>query len=171
MYIFLKKLCTLNVHAKVQNSCVLSLGLTRVQIDSIGSQVLSENRNVRGGINKKLKTTKIYQLRFWVWEITGRLSKEISSSDLLNVVQLFIRTTIIILHKVPTAQRHLMNIQGRRNTPKYLKKSCYHHIKCIVPTSMAAFMQSRPLNSVSQEITTQKKLKNQCDGINTQVMA
>ena len=23
------------------------------------------------------KTTKIYQLRFWAWEITGRLSKEI----------------------------------------------------------------------------------------------
>ena len=28
-------------------------------------------------MNEKLKTTKIYQLRFWVWEITGRLSKEI----------------------------------------------------------------------------------------------
>ena len=28
-------------------------------------------------MNEKLKTTKIYQLRFWVWEITGKLSKEI----------------------------------------------------------------------------------------------
>ena len=37
MYILKKKLCTLNVDAKVQNSCVLSLELTRVQIDSIGS--------------------------------------------------------------------------------------------------------------------------------------
>ena len=28
-------------------------------------------------MNEKLKTIKIYQLRFWVWEITGKLSKEI----------------------------------------------------------------------------------------------
>ena len=28
-------------------------------------------------MNETLKTTKIYQLRFWVWEITGKLSKEI----------------------------------------------------------------------------------------------
>ena len=28
-------------------------------------------------MNKKLKTTKIYQLRFWVWEIIGKLSEEI----------------------------------------------------------------------------------------------
>ena len=28
-------------------------------------------------MNEKLKTTKIYSLRFWVWEITGKLSKEI----------------------------------------------------------------------------------------------
>ena len=28
-------------------------------------------------MNEKLKTTKIYQLRFWVWEVTGNLSEEI----------------------------------------------------------------------------------------------
>ena len=28
-------------------------------------------------MNEKLKNTKIYQLRFWVWEITGKLSEEI----------------------------------------------------------------------------------------------
>ena len=28
-------------------------------------------------MNETLKTTKIYQLRFWVWEITGKLSEEI----------------------------------------------------------------------------------------------
>ena len=28
-------------------------------------------------MNEKLKTIKIYQLRFGVWEITGKLSKEI----------------------------------------------------------------------------------------------
>ena len=28
-------------------------------------------------MNEKLKITKIYQLRFWVWKITGKLSEEI----------------------------------------------------------------------------------------------
>ena len=28
-------------------------------------------------MNEKLKTTKVYQLRFWVWEITEKLSEEI----------------------------------------------------------------------------------------------
>ena len=28
-------------------------------------------------MNEKLKTTKIYSLRFWVWEITGKLSEKI----------------------------------------------------------------------------------------------
>ena len=28
-------------------------------------------------MNKKLKTTNIYPLKFWVWEITGKLSEEI----------------------------------------------------------------------------------------------
>ena len=28
-------------------------------------------------MNEKLKTTKIYPLRFWVWKITGKLSEEI----------------------------------------------------------------------------------------------
>ena len=64
-----------------------------------------------------------------------------------------------------------MNIRGRRKTPKYLEKNCYHHIKCIVPTFMAAFMWSRPLNSVSWVITTQKKLKKKFDGTTTQVVA
>ena len=94
-----------------------------------------------------------------------------SSSDILNAVQLFTQTIIIILHKVPTMQRCPTNIQGRRKTPKYLEKNCYHHIKCIVPTFMAAFMRSRLLNSVSWEITTKKKLKKKFDGTNTQVMA
>ena len=28
-------------------------------------------------MNEKLKTTKIYPLRLWVWEITGKLSEKI----------------------------------------------------------------------------------------------
>ena len=32
-------------------------------------------------MNEKLKTTKIYPLRFWVWEIIGKLSEEIFLRD------------------------------------------------------------------------------------------
>ena len=35
-------------------------------------------------MNEKLKTTKIYPLRFWVWEITEKLSEEIF---LLGVIE------------------------------------------------------------------------------------
>ena len=89
----------------------------------------------------------------------------------MNAVQLFTRTIIIILHKVPTTQRHLTNTRGRRKTQKYLEKSCYHYIKCIVPTFMATFMWSRPLNSVFLVITTHKKLKKKFDGTTTQMVA
>ena len=91
--------------------------------------------------------------------------------DILNAVQLFTQSIVIILHKVPITQRHLTNKRGRRKTPKYLEKNCYHHIKCIVFAFMAAFMWSRPLNSVSWDITTQKKLKKKFDGTITQVVA
>ena len=77
----------------------------------------------------------------------------------------------MIPHKVPNTQIRLTDTRGRRKTPKYLKKSCYHHIKCFVPTFMAAFTWSRPLNSVSCEIITQKKLKKKFDGTNIQVVA
>ena len=122
-------------------------------------------------MNEKLKTTKIYQLRFWVWEITGRLFEKIF---LLGSIE---RGSIVYsdhYNNSPQSshsERRLTNIQRRRKSPKYLKKSCYHHIKCIVPTFMAAFMWSKPLNSVSWEITTQKKLKKKFDRTNTQVMA
>ena len=39
--------------------------------------VLSENLNFQGMMNEKLKTINIYQLRFWVWKITEKLSEDI----------------------------------------------------------------------------------------------
>ena len=121
-------------------------------------------------MNEKLRTTKIYQLRFWVWEIAGKLSEEIF---LLRYTECGSIVYLDHYNNSPQSSHRaerLANIQGRRKTPKYLKKGCYHHIKCIIPTFMAAFMWSRPLNSVSWEITTQKKLKKKFDGTNTQVM-
>ena len=94
-----------------------------------------------------------------------------SSSDLLNTVQLFTRTIIMVLHEVPTTQKRLTNTLGRRKTPKYLLKYCYLHIKCSVPTCMAACMWSKPLNSVSWEIIIQEKLKKKADRTTTQVLA
>ena len=122
-------------------------------------------------MDKKLKTTKIYPLRFWVWEITGKLPDEIfllGSIECSSIVYSdhYIDSTQSS-HHVKTPLEHTR----KKETPKYLGKSCYHHIKCIVPTLMAAFMWSRPLNSISWEITTQKKLKKKFDGTNTQVVA
>ena len=51
------------------------------------------------------------------------------------------------------------------------RKATTTTLKCIVLTFMAAFMWSRPLNSISWEITTQKKLKKKFDETNTQVVA
>ena len=34
----------------------------------------------------------------------------------------------------------------RKGTQKYLRKSCYHRIKCTKATFLAAFMWRRPLN-------------------------
>ena len=122
-------------------------------------------------MNEKLKITKIYPLRFWVWEITGKLSEEIF---LLGSIECGSIVYLDHYNDSPQSSHHVETPHGkreRRKTPKYLEKSCYHHIKCIVPTFMAAFMWSRPLNSVSWEITTQKKLKKKFDGTNTQMVA
>ena len=99
-------------------------------------------------MNEKLKTTKIYQLRSWVWEITRKLSEEIfplRSIEHRSIVYLdHYNNSPQSSHRAETPHEHT----GKKEDPKYLEKSCYHHVKCIVPTFMAAFMWSRPLNSV-----------------------
>ena len=37
-----------------------------------------------------------------------------------------------------------------------MRKSCYHRIKCITATFLAAFMWRRPLNSVENDLYPQK---------------
>ena len=63
---------------------------------------------------------------------------------------------------------------GQRGTMKYLRESCYHRIKCIAATILAAFMWKRPLNRkpkrVSLATTTHRKPKRVFDGTSTQVM-
>ena len=60
---------------------------------------------------------------------------------------------------------------GRKGTQKYLRKSCYHRIECIVATSLTAFMWRRPLNSVVLTTITHKKPKRVSNRICTQVRA
>ena len=59
----------------------------------------------------------------------------------------------------------------RKETQKYIRKSCYHHIKCIVITFLAAFMWRKHLNSEVLATTTYKKPGEVFDGIGTQVIS
>ena len=55
-------------------------------------------------------------------------------------------------------------------TQKYLKENCYHRIKCITTTLLAAFIWRRLLNSAALAITTHRKPKKVSDGTGTQIM-
>ena len=59
----------------------------------------------------------------------------------------------------------------RRETQKYLRKSCYHCIKCTAATFLAAFIWRRPLNSAALATTTHRKSEKVSDGTGTQVRA
>ena len=59
----------------------------------------------------------------------------------------------------------------RRGIQKYLRESCYHHIKYTAATFLTAFMWKRPLNSIVLVTTTHKKPKMVSDGTGTQVGA
>ena len=54
-------------------------------------------------------------------------------------------------------------------TQKYLRESCYHHIKCTADTFLTTFMLRRPLNSTTLATTTHKKPERVSDRIGTQV--
>ena len=47
----------------------------------------------------------------------------------------------------------------RKGIQKYLRKSCYHCIKCTEATLLAAFIWRRPLNSAVLATTTHRKPK------------
>ena len=57
----------------------------------------------------------------------------------------------------------------REENSKYLRKSCHHHIKCIVATFLAALMWRRPLNSAALAAATHRGLKGVSDGRGAQV--
>ena len=62
-----------------------------------------------------------------------------------------------------------MDLKGRWESPKDLRKSYCRCIKCTVTTFLAAFMWRRHLNSETLATTTHKKPKDMADGTDTQV--
>ena len=62
-----------------------------------------------------------------------------------------------------------MDLKERRESPKYLRKSCCRHIKCIITTFLATFMWRRHLNNETLITTTHKEPKDVVDGTDTQV--
>ena len=62
-----------------------------------------------------------------------------------------------------------MDLKERGESPKDLRKSCCHRIKCTITTFLTAFMWRRHLNSETLVITTHRELEEVSDGIDTQV--
>ena len=62
-----------------------------------------------------------------------------------------------------------MDLKGRWESPKDLRKSCCCCIKCTITTFLAAFMWRRHLNSETLVTITHKEPKDVADGTDTQV--
>ena len=62
-----------------------------------------------------------------------------------------------------------MDLKERGESPKDLRKSCCHRIKCTITTFLTAFMWRRHLNSETLVITTHRELEEVSDGTDTQV--
>ena len=90
--------------------------------------------------------------------------------DVMNAAQACIPATKVILQQAPAIGTCLMNVQVEGNS-KYLRESCYHHIKYTIVTFLAAFIWRRPLNSVVLMNATHRKPKRMFDGTGTQVSA
>ena len=95
-------------------------------------------------------------------------SRRNPSSDEMSALQALIPATRTTFQETPLMGTCLMSVQEGM---KYLRKSCYHCIKCTVATFMAAFMWRRPLNNTILATTTHKKPEKVSDGTGTQVRA
>ena len=65
--------------------------------------------------------------------------------------------------------KHTSQIRDKEGNPKYLSKSCPHHIKYTVTTFLTALMWRKPLNSVILAAVAYKGLKGVSDGMGAQV--
>ena len=62
-----------------------------------------------------------------------------------------------------------MDLKERGKSPKDLRKSCCHHIKCTVTTFLTVFMWRRHLNNETLVITTHKESEEVSNKTDTQV--
>ena len=62
-----------------------------------------------------------------------------------------------------------MDLKGREESTKDLRKSCCHHIKYTITTFFVTFMWRRHLNSETLVITIHREPEELSDGTDTQV--
>ena len=94
-----------------------------------------------------------------------------SSSDMASTAWVCVPTVGRTFQEAQKMKACLMNIEEWKKHKYTLKKSCYHRIKCIVTTFLAAFMWKRHLNNEDLAITTHKKIGEVSDGTGTQVIS
>ena len=80
------------------------------------------------------------------------------SSNTRNTYQIHVLTIMMTFQEAPVI--NVYHERPRMMEPqKYLGESCYHCIECTAATFLAAFMLTRPLNSVALTITTHRKTR------------
>ena len=86
-----------------------------------------------------------------------------------NIHQICIPTARRIFQEAQERRTCPMDLKERWESPKDLRKSCCHRIKCTVTTFLDAFMWRKHLNSETLVITALKDLEEVSDGTNTQM--
>ena len=90
-------------------------------------------------------------------------------SDMASIPQICIPTTRWTFQEAQERRTCPTDLKERGESPKDLRKSCCHRIKCTVTTFLAAFMWRKHLNSETLVITTHREPKEVFDGTDTQV--
>ena len=90
-------------------------------------------------------------------------------SDMASIPQICIPTAKGTFQEAQKRRTCPMDLKGRWESPKDLRKSCCHRIKCTVTTFLVAFMWRIHLNSDTLVTTTHKEPEEVTDRTGTQV--
>ena len=90
-------------------------------------------------------------------------------SNMASISQIRIPTARGTFQEAQERRTCPIDLKGRWESPKDLRKICCHRITCTVTTFLAVFMWRRHLNSDILVTTTHKELEEVTDGTNTQV--
>ena len=88
-------------------------------------------------------------------------------SDMASISQIRIPTARGTFQEAQERRTCPIDLKGRWESPKNLRKSCCHRITCTVTTFLAVFMWRRHLNSDILVTTTHKELEEVADGTDT----